>query len=160
MLVQLLHLLPERFRTVSQHALEWIFGVWVRWRKHYVVLLAAIKIVLLVSVSNIKEDQSAVVLVVHYQDRNEINHNRKENRDWHSRKFLSNLFFYPYPSLIQESEINSSTSQTLLCKKDDLSSWPLAREEFKRIHRINIQVLPLSRRHYDKRKTCPDLLNN
>ena len=52
-----------------------------KWRKHYVALLAVIKMVLLVLVSNRKEDQSAVVLVVHCQEGNEINHHRKENRD-------------------------------------------------------------------------------
>ena len=39
MLVQRLHLIPERFLTFSQHAPEWIFGVEVKWRKHYVALL-------------------------------------------------------------------------------------------------------------------------
>ena len=56
MLVQLLHLIPERILTFSQHAQEWIFEIQVRWRKHSVALL--------VLVSNLKEDQSAVVLVV------------------------------------------------------------------------------------------------
>ena len=54
-------------------------------------LLAVIKIVLLVLVSNLKEDQSAAVLVVHQaleagsavhsRERNEINNHRNENRD-------------------------------------------------------------------------------
>ena len=41
--------------------------------KHYVVLVAAIKTMLLVLVSNLKEDQSTVVHVVHFQESNEIN---------------------------------------------------------------------------------------
>ena len=41
-------------------------------------LLAAIKIVLLVLVSNLKEDQSAVALVVHCQERNETNNHRNK----------------------------------------------------------------------------------
>jgi hypothetical protein len=55
----------------------------VKLRKHYVTLLAL--------VLNLKEDQSAVVLVVyqalqavlavHCQERNEISNHRKENRD-------------------------------------------------------------------------------
>ena len=82
---------------------------------------------LLILVSNLKEDQSAVVLVVyqvlevisavHCQERNEINNNRKENTDRHSRKFLSSSFVYSHQSLLQEFEINSSTSQTSLLKK-------------------------------------------
>ena len=48
----------------SQHAQEWMFGVLVKLREHYVALLVSIKIVLMVLVSNLKEDQSAVVLVV------------------------------------------------------------------------------------------------
>ena len=51
MLVQLLHLIPTRFFTFSQHAQEWIFGVQVKWRQHYVALL--------VLVLNPKEDPSA-----------------------------------------------------------------------------------------------------
>ena len=99
MLVQWLHLIPERFLTFSQHAQEWIFGIWVTWWQHYVALL--------VLVSNRKEDQSAAVLVVHQAlevvsvvhcaERDEINNYRKENRDGHSRKCFSfihnNLFF-------------------------------------------------------------------
>ena len=93
MLVQLLHLIPEKFLIFRQHASEWILGVWVKLRKHYVALL--------VLVSNLNEDQSAVVLVVHQvlqgvsavhcQERNEISNHRKENRCWHSRKFLSSV---------------------------------------------------------------------
>ena len=55
MLVQLLRALEELL-TFSQHAPEWIFGVKATLRKQYVVLLEF--------VSNLKEDQSAVVLVV------------------------------------------------------------------------------------------------
>ena len=40
MLVQLLHPIPKSFLTFSQHAQEWIVGVWVKWRKHYMALLA------------------------------------------------------------------------------------------------------------------------
>jgi hypothetical protein len=80
MLVQLLHLIPKRFLTFNQHAQEWIFDVEAKLRKHYVTLLAVIKYVLLGLVSNLKEDQSAFVLVVHCHERNEINHNREENR--------------------------------------------------------------------------------
>ena len=115
MLVQLLRLIPERFLTFSQHAQGWIFGVWVRLRKHYVALL--------VLVSNLKEDQSAVALVVHQalemvsaahcQERNEINNHRKENRHWHSREF------FLLSTTISSSRIwnKSSTSQTSLLKK-------------------------------------------
>ena len=59
-------------------------------RKQHVALLAVIKMVLLVLVSNLKEDQSTAVLVVHQaleavsvvrcQERNKINTSRKENR--------------------------------------------------------------------------------
>ena len=66
-------------------------------RKHYVVLL----------VLNLKEDQSAVGLVVHHalevvsavhcHKRNEINNHRKENRDLHAKKVFAfihhHLFF-------------------------------------------------------------------
>ena len=91
MIVQLLHLILERCLTFSQHAQEWIFGVWVKWRKHYVALL--------VLASNLKEDQSAIVPLVHHtlesvsavhcQGRNEIKSHRKGIRDWHTRNFLS-----------------------------------------------------------------------
>ena len=67
MLVHLLHLIPERFLTFCQHAKEWIVEVSMKLRQAYVVLLAAIEIVLLVPVSNLKRYQSAAVLVVHYQ---------------------------------------------------------------------------------------------
>ena len=57
-------------------------------RKHDLALLPAIKTVLLALLSNHKEVQSAVVLVVHQaisavhcQERNEINNNQKEIRD-------------------------------------------------------------------------------
>ena len=83
MLVQLLHLILERFLTFSQHAQEWISEVEVKWRKHHVALLAL--------VLDLKEDPSAVALVVHQaleaistvhcQERNEINNHRKDNRD-------------------------------------------------------------------------------
>ena len=123
MLVQLRHLVPERFLIFCQHAQEWIFGVEVKWRKQHVALLGAIKTVLSVLVSNLKKDQSAVVLVahqalevvsgVHCQERDAINHHRNENRDWHSRKF--SLLF----TLISISRIRNklSTSQTSLSKK-------------------------------------------
>ena len=109
MLVQLLHLIPKRFLTFSQHAQKWIFRIQLK-------LFATRKIVLLVLVSNLQEDQSAAVFAVHQalevvsavqcQERNEINHNRKENGDWHSRKFLCSSFFYSHQSLLQELEIN------------------------------------------------------
>ena len=96
MLAQLLHLIPERFFTFCPHAQEWIFRVWVTLRKHCLVVL--------VIVSNLKEDQSVGALVVHqalevvsaahYQERNEINNHRNENRDWHSKEF------FPVPSFI------------------------------------------------------------
>ena len=68
-------------------------------RKHYVALL--------VFVTNLEENPSTVVLVVHQaleavsavhcQESNEINNHRKEKRDSHSRKFFSfihtNLLF-------------------------------------------------------------------
>ena len=104
MLVQLLHLIPERFLILCQHAQEWIFEIQVKWRKHSVALLA--------SVSNLKEDQSVValvvqqtleaVLVVHCQEGNEINNNRKENRLTFEKVF----FFYPHQSLLQEFAVN------------------------------------------------------
>ena len=105
--VQLLHP-QEGFLIISQHAPEWIFGVEVKLRKHDVALLLL--------VPNLKEDQSAVVLVVyqvlesisavHCQETNEINHNQKEIRDWHWREFLSSSFFYSHQSRLQEFEIN------------------------------------------------------
>jgi hypothetical protein len=83
MLVQLLNLIPERLLTFSQYTQEWIFGVEVKLRKHSVALL--------VLVSNLEENPSTVVLVVHQaleavstvhcQERNEINNHRKDNRD-------------------------------------------------------------------------------
>jgi hypothetical protein len=82
MLVQFLH--PEEgFLIFGQHAKEWMFGFEVKLRKYYMASL--------VIVSNLKEDQSAVVLVmqqaleavstVHCQEIDEINNNGKENRD-------------------------------------------------------------------------------
>ena len=107
MLVQLLHLIPKRFLTFSQRAPEWTFGVWGKLRTHHVALLAL--------VSNLKEDQSAVVLVVHQtleavsavhcQERNEINNHRKD-RDCHSRKFLPSSLLYSHSSLLQEFSVN------------------------------------------------------
>ena len=89
MLVQWLHLILERFLTFSQHEQERMFVTEVKLRKHYVALLAIIETVLLVFVSNLEEDLSAVVLVVHQalevisavhcQERKEINNHRKEN---------------------------------------------------------------------------------
>ena len=114
MLVQFLYP-QERFLIFSQHAQECIFEVWVKWRKHCVALL--------VIVSNLKEDQSAVALSVyqaleavptmHFQERNEINNHRKENSDWHSRKFF--LLF----TTISSSRIwnEPSAFQTSLLKK-------------------------------------------
>jgi hypothetical protein len=81
MLVQLLHLISERYLIFSQHAQKWISVLQVKSRKYYVALLAAITMVLLVVVSNRKEDRSAVVLAVHCQERNEINYQRKRNTD-------------------------------------------------------------------------------
>ena len=141
MLVQLLHPISEGFLTSSQHAQEWILGVQVKWRKHYVALL--------VLVSNLNEDQSAVVLVVHQaleavsavhcQERNEINNHPKENRDWHSRKFFSfihtNLSFENLKWIIKFSGFTS--------KKDDLSRWSPPRDKLRRIHRITTLAVPL-----------------
>ena len=108
MLVQLLHLIPEKWLTFSQHAAEWIFGVDVKLWKHYVALF--------VLVPNLKEDQSAVFLLVHQvlvvvstvhrQERNQISNHRKENRAWHSRKFFPVLPFYSHQSLLRKLEIN------------------------------------------------------
>ena len=80
MLSQLLHLIPDRFLIFSQHAQEWIFRIEGK-------LFAAIKIVPLILVSNLRADQYAIVLVVyqalevisavHCQEGNEINNHRK-----------------------------------------------------------------------------------
>ena len=56
---------------ILSDAQEWIFRVGVK-------LFGALKIVLLVLVSNRNEDQCAVVLGGHCQERNEINNHRKE----------------------------------------------------------------------------------
>ena len=116
MLVQLLHLIPERFLILFQHAQECIIGIYVKWRKHYVALL--------VLVPNLKEDQSAVVLVVHQaleavsavrcQERNEINNHRKEIRDGHSREFLS---FVPTNLFFKEFETNHQLLRPHFLKK-------------------------------------------
>ena len=147
MLVQWLHPIPEKFFTVSQLAQEWICGILVKWRKHYVALL--------VLVSNVKEDQSAVVIVVHQaleavsavhcQERNQIKNHRNVNRDRHSRKFLSNSFFYSHQSLLQELEINHQLLRPHFRKTDDLSSWSPSGEKIRQMHRINTLVLPLLR---------------
>ena len=68
----------------------------------------------------------------------EINHNRKENWDWHSKEFLS---------------------RTSLIMKDDLSSWSPSREKLRRMHRTTTLALPLLLRDYFQRKTCPHLLD-
>ena len=82
MLVQLLHP-QEWFLIICQHAQEWIFEGLSEVAK---ALCGAFGICI-----NLKEVQSAVVLVVHRalevvsavhcQKRNEINNHRKENRD-------------------------------------------------------------------------------
>ena len=119
MLFPMVHPIPERFLIISQHAQEWIVGVWVNLGNHYVALL--------IRVSNLKEDQSAVVLVVHQaqeagsavhcQERNEIENHRIENRDWHSREFLGCSFFYSHPCLLQEFERNHQLLRPRFRKK-------------------------------------------
>ena len=82
---------------------------------------------LLILVSNLKEDQSAVVLVVHQalevvptvhcQGRNEINNHRNENRAWHSRKFCFSSFFGSHRSLLHEFQINHQLLRRHFLKK-------------------------------------------
>ena len=126
MLVHWLHLISERFLIFSQHAQEWIFGVSVKRRKHYVALL--------VLESNLKEDPSAVVLVVHQaleavsavhcSEINEINNHRKENRDWHSRKLLSSTSLLKKMIYLADQRSERNTDEytesiiwfTLFCK--------------------------------------------
>ena len=121
MLVQLLHLIPKRFLTFSQHAPERIFGVSVKLPTYYVALLAALKTVrwYLYQISrktslqlfSLSTRRREVVSAMHCQERNDINNHRKENRDWHTRKFLC--------------------STSLSKKKDDLSSWSPSREKLR-----------------------------
>ena len=159
MLVQLLHLIPERFLTFSQHAQEWIFGVWVKLRKHYVALL--------VLVSNLKEDPSAVVLVVHQalevvsavhcQERNEINNHRKENRDWHSRKFFS---FIHSQSLLQELEINHQLLRPHFLKKMIYLADHRPEKNSDEYTESILWLYLFCDRIISSAKRCPHLLNN
>ena len=108
MLVQLLHLIPERFLIFCQYAQEWMFEVWVKLRKQNVALM--------VLVLKLKEGQYAVVLAVHQalqvgsavqcQERNETNNHWNENKDWHSREFLSSSFSYSHQSPLEEFSVN------------------------------------------------------
>ena len=119
-IVQWLHLIPKRFLIFCQHAQEWIFVVGVKFRKHYVPLL--------VLVSNLKKDQSAVALVVrqtlevvssvHCQETNESTTIAK------IKEIDIQESFFLLSTTIFSSRIGnkSSAPQTSLSQKNDLSS--------------------------------------
>ena len=48
---------------------------------------------------------------------NETSNNRKENRNSHSRKFLSSSFFYSHQSVLQEFEVNHQLLRRHFLKK-------------------------------------------
>ena len=118
MLVQLLHLIPERFLTFNQHAQEWILGVWVKWRKHYAVLLALDTCIKSQGRPVCSRSRCApgvgdgLSCALSGKKWNQQQTKRKQG-------FTRNkvFFFYPQQHLLQALEINSSTPKNSLLKK-------------------------------------------